>query len=272
AKQTDTETINYTYDVDYLGTLTNISMNNLSVEYSYDERMRVVKEKKTILNETYETHNSYDSMDRIVESIVPSGDELEFYFNEQGKIKKINNYITKANYNAFDNPLNRTYLNNKITEYTYDSENGRLTQIKTDSIQQLDYSYDDVGNVISILDPINSRDQYMSYDYLDRLTNVTINGSSFVYSYNEIGNILKIVRDNSNGTYYQYGDKPVHAPSELITGEAGIEIWQAKELYSEGKHRVREFYLANEINETIENANWTVSFGDGNINSYRKKD
>jgi YD repeat-containing protein len=262
-KITTPETINFTYDVQYQSTLTNLTGKNFSKRFTYDERLRVTKEEKFIDDTWLNTNNHYDSMNRIVEQLLPNNEELEYFYNEQGRINKIRGYMNTSAYNAFDNPLNRTYANNKLTEFNYDSENARLTQIKTDTIQQLDYSYDNVGNVFSIEDPINVRDQLMSYDFLDRLTNVTINGTRYVYSYNEIGNILKTIKDN-NATYYKYGATPIHAPSVLIRGDAGIDIYKPKDINTGSTKRIKEFYLTNDLVSDILNTTWTILFGDGN--------
>ena len=117
---------------------------------------------------------------------------------------RINGYINQTEYNAFGNPLNRTYFNDKVTEYSYYPDNARLKQIRTDSSQILNYSYDNVGNVLEINDQANNRLYSMSYDNLDRLTNVSIGAFKWVYSYDAIGNILKIVRNHSVTTAFKY--------------------------------------------------------------------
>ena len=48
----------------------------------------------------------------------------------------------------------------------------------------------------------------MSYDNLDRLTNVSINSLSWVYSYDAIGNILKIVRKTREHPNVEIGSSP----------------------------------------------------------------
>ncbi len=254
--------INYSYDDQYQGTLTNITFGNDTIKYQYDDKLRLTKEIRIIDGIQFEKIFAYDSMDRLVETNV-AGKEIEFYYNNQSRVNKISNYITSAFYDAFDKLLNRTYASTKVTEYVYNDSNSRLQQIKTDAIQNLNYSYDAVGNVILINDTANNRTYRMSYDYLDRLVNVSIGGNTWSYAYNSIGNILKIVRDNVNTTKFVYKINPVHAPLQVITGDAGIDVHKLGSLYSADRNQTFQFYLANDKNSTITNVNWTAEFGDG---------
>jgi len=264
-KNSSADTAIYAYDSNYYGTLTNITFGNSTYKYEYDDKLRVTRETRTIDGIVFEKKNYYDSMDRFVKQTFFQGKNISYYYNEQGKISKILGYINSTFHNAFDSILNRTYANSKIANFTYNSDNARLTQIKTNTIQQLDYSYDSVGNVITINDSVNSRNHRMSYDFLGRLVNVSIGTSNYVYSYNPIGNILKIVRDRTNTTKFVYTGTPVHTPSQIITGNAGIDVYKLSQLDSTGKSRQFQFYLVNEKNTTLTNVNWTVAFGDGTL-------
>ncbi|MBI2547050.1 MAG: hypothetical protein HYW23_01230 [Candidatus Aenigmarchaeota archaeon] len=266
-KNTSTVNINYTYDNQYQGTLTNISFGNSTYKYQYDDKLRLTNETKVIDGIAFERDIYYDSMDRIVKQKFTPGQDLNYSYNNQSKTNKIAGFINTTFQNAFDNPLNRTYSNNRLAEFSYDNK-GRTTQIKTGSLQNLNYLYDAVGNILSINDTANNRLYAMSYDFLDRLANANASNINYVYSYSPLGNILKIVRDNANTTKFVYGSNPTHAPSRIVTGDAGIDATNPLALYSDNKTRVVQFYLANEKNATITNANWTVDFADGNrINS-----
>ncbi|TAL46888.1 hypothetical protein EPN87_04140 [archaeon] len=266
-KNSTTINITYAYDNQYQGTLSNITFDNSTYTYEYDNKLRVTRETRTIDGIQFDRRNYYDSMDRLVKQIPTPGQTMDYYYNNQSKLSKILNFVNSTFYNAFDNMLNRTYFNAKVTQSTYDSQNGRLVQIKTGAIQQLNYTYDNAGNIISINDTVNNRNYSMSYDFLDRLASTTIGGNTFGYSYNAIGNILKIVRDNINTTKFIYGSNPIHAPLQISTGDAGIDVSKQSELYSSNKTRIVKFYLSNEKNATLTNTNWSVNFGNGIINS-----
>jgi YD repeat-containing protein len=173
----------YSYDDQYQGTLTNITFGNSTYKYEYDDKLRLTKETKTIDGITFERRIYYDSMDRTVKENFTPGTDFNYTYNNQGKLNKITGFITSTYHNALDNIQNRTYNNNKVTQFNYDTR-GRLILINTSGLQSLNYSYDATSNVIIINDTINNRLYRMSYDFLDRLVNASIpQKQTFKYFY-----------------------------------------------------------------------------------------
>lgn len=263
SKNSSSEIINYSYDVQFQGILTNISFGNSTYKYTYDDRLRVIEEKRIIDGIEFTKKYYYDSNDRLISFELSSGQDFDFYYSLEGKIQRIRGYINDTKYNPLGNPLNRTYFNNKITAFDYYSNNARLKQIKTDVIQNLNYSYDSVGNVISINDQANSRLYSMSYDALDRLTNVSIGPFKWVYSYNAIGNVLKIVRNFSITTSFKFDGSIAHAPQKYIVTNTSVDVHRYSNFNTSNKTKIFEFYLINEKNSSVEYLNWTAEFGDG---------
>ena len=259
SKNTSTQNISYFYDEQYQGTLTNVSFSNSSYKYEYDDKLRLTKETKVIDGVTFQRNVYYDSSGRLVKQTFSPGQDINYTHNDQGKIENISGFISDASYNPFDNLLNRTYANYLISYISYDNRS-RATQIKTDPYQELNYTYDKVGNILTINDSVNGKLYNMTYDYLDRLVNTSIASIAYIYSYDAIGRMLKIVRDNNNTTKFVYDSYPVHAPSRTVTGVAGIDVHKENVLYSDNKTRALEFYLANEINTYLDGANWSVEF------------
>ena len=255
------------YDEQYQGTLSKIQFDNITYSYVYDDRLRPIKETRISLkkdwNQTMEKEFAYDSMDRIRQIIEPNGKDIDLYYSHQNRINKIKGWINQSNYNAFSNPLNRTYNIAKTAQFDYYSDNARLKQIKTDTIQILNYSYDNVGNVKQINDQNNSRLYSMSYDNLDRLTNVSIGTYKWVYSYNAIGNVLKIVRNFSTTTNFKFDGSIAHAPQKYIVTNTSVDVHRYSNFNGSNKTKVFEFYLINEKNDSLTNINWTARFGDG---------
>lgn len=264
SKNSSSDNITYSYDKDFQGTLSNISFGNSTYEYSYDNKLRVIEEKKVIDGIEFTKTYVYDSNDRLLSELFNSQD-LDYYFNAQGKVNRIPGFINQTSYNPFGNPLNRTYFNAKLSEYTYYPDNARLKQIKTDTAQNLNYSYDNVGNVISIDDSANNRLYSMSYDNLDRLTNVSIGEFKWVYNFNSLGNILKIVRNFSVTTSFKFDSGLAHAPSRVITQDTGVDVYRHSNFNGSNKTKVFEFFLVNEKNASLTSVNWTAGFGDGAI-------
>jgi len=122
----------------------------------------------------------------------------------------------------------------------------------------LSYSYDSVGNIISILDPVNNRNHYLGYDSLNRLVNATIGGDVYKYSYSPLGNMMKIVHNNESKKFVYNGDQ-AHAPSSIIEGDAGIDVFSPREIDTNRKSRLTEFWLLNDRNTSIV-TNFTVGF------------
>ncbi len=154
--------ITFGYDQQYQGTLSNISMRTVNMTYKYDQRLRTTKETKIINGLTFETKFFYDSQNRVISKEGLS--ELDFIYNLQGKVQQIPNYIPEANYNAFGSILNRTYANTLIQNFSYNAQNNRLTTIRIPSVQNLAYTYDSVGNILTITDAQNNRDHTLTYD------------------------------------------------------------------------------------------------------------
>jgi RHS repeat-associated protein len=130
-------------------------------------------------------------------------------------------YIKKIDYNAVGQKTRIEYGNGVITTNTYDDLTLRLKRIYTVNstgtiLQDLSYTYDSVGNILSIADAINSASQSFKYDELNRL--VQANGSRYgakTYQYDPIGNIVS--KDNKLYSYAE-GGAGVHAVTSLSDG------------------------------------------------------
>jgi len=235
-------------------------------EFEYDDRLRVIKEIQHVYGQEINTKYIYDSQDRLISQEGIS--ELDYIFDEQGKIKKIPGFITNSEYNAFGSILNRSYDNGLVQQFGYDEEDNRLRNILINNIQNLTYNYDKVGNIVSIIDPINRRNHYLSYDNLNRLVEATIGDDVYKYSYNPLGNMMKIVHNDESKKFVYQGEQ-AHAPSKIIEGDAGVDVHSPREFDTELKSRVTEFWLLNDKNISI-STNVSVDFGDGN--SFSDKD
>src|SRR3989344_1798556 len=269
-KNTTNYTLSFAYDRQFPGTLTNISHEtiipsgeNYTMAYEYDDRLRITEETITEGGDTSITGNTYDSMDRGLQNLQQNSLDIDYYYNAQGKLSGIRNFTNLSIYNPVGNPLNRTYFNSLVTTFDYSNTNLRLKQIKTNGIQQLNYTYDNAGNIININDSINNRSYVMSYDDLNRLTNVSINSFKWVYNYDALGNILKIVRNFSQTTAFKYEGAIPHAPSKVLTTDTGVDVYRPVIINQSNRTQLIQFFLVNEKNQTISNVNYTVYFGDG---------
>ena len=81
------------------------------------------------------------------------------------------------------------------TNFTYNNLNLRLIRIlstnASQTLQDLNYTYDSAGNIIQITDNVNTASQTFQYDHLNRLIQASnVNYGTKIYSYDSIGNIL----------------------------------------------------------------------------------
>ncbi len=252
------EDIEYSYDVELNGTLYGVN-DSTETTYVYDDRYRVTTETRKIDGYTFVDQLTYDSMDRVLNKSIPSKD-LIYTYNDQNLVESISDVIDNFNYNSVGFIINKTYANNLVTEYSYDSENFRLEEIKTSSIQDLGYEFDSVGNIVKIEDSVNSKNTTMEYDDLDRLVASNKTGVfDMIFSYNSIGNLLGI---SDPGFYIGYDYLLPHAPS-IIYEFNSIAAKKFTALSSDNKTVVFDFTVDNLSNDT--DYNWSIDTGEGMI-------
>jgi YD repeat-containing protein len=92
-------------------------------------------------------------------------------------------YLNSSRYDAAGR-LTQHVLGNGLTQnYTYndwDTQGGRLDTLATGTLQDLTYSYDNAGNILSIVDDVNGpQTQSFAYDTLQRLTNASATTTLF---------------------------------------------------------------------------------------------
>jgi YD repeat-containing protein len=126
-------------------------------------------------------------------------------------LEQTNRYITSAVYNASDQLTNLAFQSGTTTTYGYDPNNNRLTSLVTSgNIQNLAYTYDNVGNVKTISDYLHNAAQVTTFNYddLNRLKDATLPGAggyAHSWTYTPIGNMLTR-NDNNGNVTYQYND------------------------------------------------------------------
>jgi len=160
----------------------------------------------------YETETSYDALSRPTEMIYPAdvnGNRavLTPTYDRAGRLRKVDldgtSYVEQLAYNARGQRKLIAYSNGTMTRYAYDPDTFRLARLRTEKhrdpantdadtwegtgapLQDLAYSYDLVGNILSIDERTpdsgipntsNGRDQLVrtfEYDPLYRLTKAT---------------------------------------------------------------------------------------------------
>ncbi len=211
------------------GRLTQVSDASGTHAFAYDKQGRVTMDRKTVDSVAYDFTRTYDSMGRVRTLTYPDTEVVTYTYNGFGDIETIGgvksavttHYIKDVNYNASGQITYTKYGNDVTSDYTYNSNTLRLSNILTKKpdgttkLQDLSYAFDNNGNVSTITDTVNSMSQSFTYDDLNRLTQAV--GSAYGtqnFAYDPIGNMTtKGSRTMSYGT----GSSPArpHAVTSL---------------------------------------------------------
>jgi uncharacterized repeat protein (TIGR01451 family) len=222
--------VHYYYDAGTWGKGRRTSMTDASgsTTWTYDLRGRLTQESKVINGSgTFVTQWDYDTMDRVKWTKYPAGsggtvgEQVNTTYNTAGAVYSVagsSTYVGTTTYNALGQFTRMTFGNGKETRRIYRSDNFRLLRIESggtsDSNQQyLVYTYDNVGNVLSIADydAGGTQTQSFTYDHLNRLVTAQASGGSggtySQESYGYSGNDGKIGNLTSKaGVAYTYED------------------------------------------------------------------
>ncbi len=115
-------------------------------------------------------------------------------------------YVKHVEYNVTGQPTLVQYGNGVSTTYSYDPRSLRLKRIYTINaqsivLQDLSYTYDALGQVLSISDNANTASQSFAYDEQNRLTQAQGSYGTKKYVYDNIGNLK-----SKDGLDYTYGE------------------------------------------------------------------
>lgn len=271
-RNSTTQEYHYIYDKDLNNTFSSVYSRNFFMNYTYDNRLRKISEKKTVDDRGYLQRFSYDSMDRIKNIIFPNNETINYSYTDQGLIKSIQGITLDTFHNEVGKVFERIYSNDEVSNYSFDISNFRLKRIKTPNKQELDYGYNNISDVISINDTIHSRKYTMSYDPLSRLItakrdegpNLTF---AFNFTYNSIGNMLSAVSTDKNLTFL-YNSTILHAPNKILhwIGKP-LEVVSLKVLSQAGLNVTFEFGIENNRDTNLTGINWRLDTGVANITS-----
>ena len=181
----------------------------------------------------HQTRYRYDSLDRIVEVTYPGGETVSYSYDVDSNLVQlvdIHGKITEYDYYADGRLLSVTHELQQF-EYTYDAvgrldtvtypastqlvlhhswdDDGRLESLEyrknNQPFQRFDYTYDDSGNRISMVEtnPSNVQTTWAyGYDWLNRLTSVSRNGQpQLSYTYDESDNRRSMTLHPVNEVY-----------------------------------------------------------------------
>ena len=219
----DTRHIDFTYDqgANSVGRLSRVDdLNSMVTTFLYDVMGRVTQTQRTIDGYDYTMSQTYNALSKVTSEMFPDLDGATYTYNEAGWLKTVDGYVNLIDYNARGQKKKIDYFNNVSTTFDYFDQNtgtqfinfallNRTTTGPGGALQDLDYDYDEVGNVELIVDGIlgGTAGRTFGYDDLNRMTSASgtfganQQQASCDYTYNAIGNIL-----NKCGVGYSYND------------------------------------------------------------------
>ena len=231
--------IAYTYDQGTynVGQLTYADYgNNNSQRYDYDILGRLVEKVAEIEDTNYTLEYEYDLAGNITTFTYPHGGTAVYDYNDIGQIETVSinrgqGLETIADNIEYNHNGQMTHLereNNVITDYTYDPDQNFLltnltTTYSTTTLQDISYTYDNVGNITQIVedgDTELAKTVNYYYDDLNRLATSTVDyvdagmtDYTISYQYDAIGNMT----DNSNLDEISYDSDQPHQLTSVGT-------------------------------------------------------
>jgi RHS repeat-associated protein len=230
-----TANVSYGYDTCLNGIGRSCSLSNeaLSQTNQYDALGQVTQEAKVINGQTYTSDYSYDFQGNRTLIVNPDGSRFRYTYNSGGQVESIDrkettdsNYVpvvTDFDYAETGQVSYQAFASGATTTNTYDpSELYRLKRKltvrnvptgSTQNVQDLNYTYDAVGNVLQLNDQseLNTRKIITyAYDDLYRLTSArtthAVAGQNYLqtYQYDAIGNLTY---KSDQGTYVYEGNQ-----------------------------------------------------------------
>ena len=197
--------------------------------FTYDTLGRPTEVATTIDGTTYRMSATYDANSRLSKVSYPSGFTARYGYNNLGFPNQLFDDATGQSYwngNAMDADRHLTQTtsgNGLVTSRVFEARTGRLSGIRTgigssNTVQDLSYTYDKLGNPLSRVDGNTNLSETFSYDALNRLAFSTVNlMPAKTFSYNGIGNMLS-KSDVGSYRYPDAGQPRPHAVTSISEG------------------------------------------------------
>lgn len=180
-----------------------VTSENHSVDYVYDKYLRLIESIESIHGEKYKTSYVYDDANRVSSITYPSGLTISTLYSNSGYEKELSDADeNKVLWKTIDINANglvtECALGNGLkTRYLYDDKTffleNILTKNQNEVIQDLNYHYDDFGNLMyrEKSSGTNVVEEF-EYDDLDRLLGIRLNGvETAKIQYDNLGNIVE---------------------------------------------------------------------------------
>jgi YD repeat-containing protein len=200
-----TPSVSNTYNKTHKLLTANSTTGNRS--FSYDANGNLIAESLSVDGQVFTASYGYNSLDQLSSTTYPrSGAVVNYSPDSLGRPTAISGYISSVSYWPSGQVRQINYANGTVTNYNQNSrlwpstfstnKSGGTTYINSS------YSYDGVGNLLSIGDSVDSTyNRTLSYDNINRLTGTTGPWGAGSIAYNGVGNITSQILGGSSLSY-----------------------------------------------------------------------
>jgi len=209
------------YSYDAFGDLISAGNNDVTYTYNYSPRHELASKTDSRLGKSLNW--SYDNVGNLLRKTDYQNDVTSYQYDSSNRLVAMRNpaYLQVSyHYDGAGRLLNRILSNGAQTDYKYDKDN-RLISLKNLTadktvVENLNYQRDNIGNITSIINAVNSKITAYSYNARYQLTQVdsTNNSEDRSYSYDSVDN-RKTMLDN--GITYYYNHSAGNRLSEIRT-------------------------------------------------------
>ena len=177
----------FTYDQGTYGKGQRTGMSDASgsTSWTYDARGRLTGETKVIGGSSFATGWSYNLADLPVTQTYPDGEVVTSSYTPQLTLSSLTGtdaYISASGYDSAGRVVSQSYGNGVTQTHSYNpwsTHGGRLANITAGTLQNLSYTYDNGGNILTIVDATaGPQTQTFTYDNLDRLSTADATGGT----------------------------------------------------------------------------------------------
>jgi len=160
-----------TFSTNSKGRLTTVSDASGTTKYYYDKVGQNTKKIRTIDSVNYTTESTYDALGRTTSLKYPDCEIVNYTYDHAGNLEVVSGYVSYSDYSEMGKPELITYANGVNTTNNHHDKSKRLLSINTSNtggdLLNLSYAYDNVGNITSITDNLDTtRSQLFTYDSL----------------------------------------------------------------------------------------------------------
>lgn len=204
------------------GLLIRITSPNQTIDYEYDDLLRLKKTSENCLGEIYHTWYAYDDASRTSSIIFPSNYSINYSYTSEGVLRSVMDSESKVLWKTSEaNPMMQPTRcmtgNGLVTHLDYDENTSRLTSIHTTcgdkKLQNYTYEYDGYSNMTHRNDLVNTISESFSYDPLNRLTSAIDQHGVSSFSYDPLGRMIS--KTSPSGTVFTNADYSGNKPHAI---------------------------------------------------------